>query len=46
MYSNFDQMYKAAYTAMVESGVAIMLDKEVCVNGQGQVTMNKEEAFR
>ena len=35
MYSNFDQMCKAVYTAMVESRVAIMLDKEVQVSRQG-----------
>ena len=38
-------MYKAVYTAMVESGVAIMLDEEVQVNRQGQVTTNKDEAY-
>ena len=44
-YSNFNQMYKAVYTAMVESRVAIMLDEEVHINRQGQVTTNKDKAY-
>jgi len=43
MYSNFDQLYKAVYTAMVESRVAIMLDEELQINRQGQVTTNKDK---
>jgi len=39
-------MYKAVYIAMVESRIAIMLDEEVQVNRQGQVTTNKDEAYR
>ena len=38
-------MYKAVYTVMVESRVAIILDKEVQVNRQWQVTINKDKAY-
>jgi len=39
-------MYNAVYAAVVESGIAIMLDEEEWANEQGNIVANKEEAFR
>lgn len=45
VYERFEAMYDSVYDQMVKSNVAIMLDKEVYQDKQGNIVETQDEAF-